>query len=236
MTDRSTPRRVVAIAAHPDDLDFGCAGTLALWASRGAEVHELLVTSGDKGFEDDRPLEEKQAIREREQRAAARELGLAEVHFLRFPDGEVENTPTLRHAIVRVLRQVRPDTVLSFDPSNLAFDNFYRYHPDHRAAGMAAYDSVYPAVGNRNFFPDLLTEGLAPHKVGQVYFIGPPEPNTWIDISSTIERKIAALRAHTSQVKDADGIEAFVREWARGLGKPRRLAYAETFRRLEIPD
>jgi LmbE family N-acetylglucosaminyl deacetylase len=235
MPDRSVPRRVVAIAAHPDDLDFGCAGTLALWASKGTEVHELLVTSGDKGFEDERPLEEKQAIREREQRAAAREIGAAEAHFLRFPDGEVENDAELRRAIVRVLRRVRPDTVLTFDPANLAFDNFYRYHPDHRAVAMAAYDSIYPAVGNRNFFPELLTEGLAPHKVERVYFIGPPHPNAWVDISASFDRKVAALRAHASQIKDAEGIAEYVRDWAKRLGEARGIALAEAFRVMEVP-
>lgn len=235
MTDRPIPRRVMAIAAHPDDLDFGCAGTLALWASQGAEVVELIVTSGEKGFEDDRPDEEKRAIREREQTEAARAVG-ATVRFLRFPDGEVENTPALRRAIVRALREVRPDTVVSYDPSNLAFDNFYRYHPDHRAAAMAAYDALYPAAGNRNFFRELLAEGLTPHKVSQVFFAGPPSPDTWIDISSTIDRKVAALRAHVSQVKDPDGLETWVRDWAREIGRPRGLRFAEAFRWMEVPD
>lgn len=236
MTDHPVPRRVVAVAAHPDDLDFGCAGTLALWASRGADVTELLVTSGDKGFEDDRPLEEKQVIREREQQAAARELGVKAVRFLRFPDGEVENTPALRREIVRVLRTVRPDTVLLYDPANLAFDSFYRYHPDHRAVALAAYDAIYPATGNRSFFRDLLAEGLEPHKVAQVYFIGPPQPNVWIDIAATFPRKMAALRAHASQMKDPDGIEDFVRDWAHRIGAPKGIALAESFRHLEVPD
>ncbi len=236
MTDYPIPRRVVAIAAHPDDLDFGCAGTLALWAREGADVTQLLVTSGDKGFEDDRPLEEKQVIREREQRAAAREIGVRAVHFLRFPDGEVENTPALRREIVRVLRTVRPDTVLTFDPANLAFDNFYRYHPDHRAVAMAAYDALYPAAGNRNFFRELLLEGLEPHKVSVVYFISPPQADLWVDISSTFERKVAALRAHASQIGDPEGIAAFLEDWARRIGAPKGIALAESFRRLEVPD
>ncbi|HEX7127246.1 MAG TPA: PIG-L deacetylase family protein [Thermodesulfobacteriota bacterium] len=236
MNDHPIPRRVVAIAAHPDDLDFGCAGTLALWARQGAEVTQLLVTSGDKGFEDDRPLEEKQEIREREQRAAAREIGARAPHFLRFPDGEVENTPALRREIVRVLRAVRPDTVLSFDPANLAFDNFYRYHPDHRAVAMAAYDALYPATGNRNFFPDLLLEGLEPHKVKVAYFISPSQPDVWIDISSTFDRKVAALRAHASQIRDPEAIAEYVADWARRVGAPKGLALAESFRRLEVPD
>lgn len=235
MNDYPIPRRVVAIAAHPDDLDFGCAGTLALWARQGAEVTQLLVTSGDKGFEDDRPLEEKQEIREREQRAAAREIGARPPYFLRFPDGEVENTPALRREIVRVLRAVRPDTVLTFDPANLAFDNFYRYHPDHRAVAMAAYDALYPATGNRNFFPELLLEGLEPHKVKVVYFISPQQPDVWIDISSTFDRKVAALRAHASQIKDPEAIAEYVADWARRVGAPKGLALAESFRRLEVP-
>ncbi|HEY8369944.1 MAG TPA: PIG-L deacetylase family protein [Thermodesulfobacteriota bacterium] len=236
MNDYPIPRRVVAIAAHPDDLDFGCAGTLALWARQGAEVTQLLVTSGDKGFEDDRPLEEKQEIREREQRAAAREIGARPPYFLRFPDGEVENTPALRREIVRVLRAVRPDTVLTFDPANLAFDNFYRYHPDHRAVAMAAYDALYPATGNRNFFPELLLEGLEPHKVKVVYFISPQQPDVWIDISSTFDRKVAALRAHASQIKDPEAIAEYVADWARRVGAPKGLPLAESFRRLEVPD
>ncbi len=235
MTDHSIPRRVVAIAAHPDDLDFGCSGTLALWARQGAEVTELLVTSGDKGFEDDRPLEEKQAVREREQRAAAREIGAKAVHFLRFPDGEVENTPTLRREIVRVLRTVRPDAVLSFDPANRAFDSFYRYHPDHRAVAMAAYDALYPAAGSRSFFRELLAEGLEPHKVQQVYFVNPPEPDLWIDISPTFDRKVAALRAHVSQIREPEGLAVFLADWARRIGAPKGIPLAESFRRLEVP-
>jgi LmbE family N-acetylglucosaminyl deacetylase len=236
MPDLPIPRRVVAIAAHPDDLDFGCAGTLALWASRGCQVTELIVTSGDKGFQDERPLEEKQEMREREQRAAARELGVKDVRFLRFPDGEVENTPGLRREIVRALRHVRPDVVVSFDPANFAFDNFYRYHPDHRAVALAAYDALYPAVGNRNFFPELLTEGLEPHRPEAVWFSGTTHPDAWIDISATIDRKVAALRAHRSQIKDADGIAGFIKDWARSQGAAKGLAFAESFRRLEIPD
>lgn len=236
MTAYFTPRRVVAIAAHPDDLEFGCAGTLALWAAQGAYVVELLVTSGEKGFTDDRPEAEKRAIREREQQAAARIVGAAAVRFLRLPDGEVENTPALRREIVRVLREERPDTVVAYDPANLAFDNFYRYHPDHRATALAAFDALYPAAGNRHFFPELLAAGLAPHRVAQVFFAGPTAPNTWIDISATIDRKVAALRAHASQVGDADDLEAWIRERAAELGRAKGLRYAETFRWMEVPE
>jgi LmbE family N-acetylglucosaminyl deacetylase len=234
MPDRSVPRRVVAIAAHPDDLDFGCAGTLALWASKGAEVHELLVTSGDKGFEDERPLEEKQAIREREQRAAAREIGAAEAHFLRFPDGEVENDADLRRAIVRVLRRVRPDTVLTFDPANLAFDNFYRYHPDHRAVASAALDAVFPSSETSAIFPELLAEGLGPHKVKQVFIAGSLDPDVFVDIGATLRTKCRALKAHRSQVGKGEWVDQLLGSWALRDGTRGGLRHAEAFKRMVL--
>ena len=137
--------------------------------------------------------------------------------------------------LVRVLRQYRPDVVLSMDPANLRFENVYVGHADHRAAALAVFDAIYPAARNRNFFPELLEEGLMPHAVNRIYFFGTADPNSWIDISETIETKVEALRAHKSQVGEFEDLSAWVRERFGQLGKEKGFAYAEAFRQLVIP-
>ena len=137
--------------------------------------------------------------------------------------------------LVRVLRQYRPDVVLSMDPANHCFENVYVAHADHRAAALAVFDAIYPAARNRNFFPELLEEGLMPHAVKRVYFFGTADPNSWIDISETIENKIEALRAHKSQVGEFEDLSAWVRERFGQLGKEKGFTYAEAFRKLVIP-
>ena len=160
---------------------------------------------------------------------------IRKVTFLRLKDGELENNREFRKILVRVLRQYRPDVVLSMDPANLSFENVYVGHADHRAAGLAVFDAVYPAARNRNFFPELLEEGLMPHAVSRIYFFGTADPNTWIDIGETIEAKIEALRAHKSQVGEFEDLSVWVRERFGQLGKEKGVAYAEAFRQLEIP-
>ena len=200
----------------------------------GADITYVICTSGDKGTDSPMETESIIEIREREQLAAADIVGVKKVVFLRLRDGELENTREFRKILVRVLRQHRPDVVLSMDPANVSFENVYVSHSDHRAAALAAFDAIYPAARNRNFFPELLEEGLLPHAVNRIYFFGTADPNTWIDISETIETKIAALRAHKSQVEAFDDLEAWVRERFGQFGKEKGFAYAEIFRHLVI--
>lgn len=235
--------RVLVIGAHPDDLDFACGGTMALWTRQGRHITYLLCTSGEKGVAEELPEWEKMRVREEEQLEAARAVGVQEVHFLRRRDGELENTEDFRQDLVRVMRRVQPQIVFSRDPANHRFDSFYGYHSDHRAVAVAVFDALYPAVGNAQFFPALIQEGLKPHHVQEVYFTGSPEPNVWIDIGPVIDLKVKALACHRSQMDHSEELERIVREWAARTGKGARrgarrrpLKYAEAFRRLEVPE
>jgi LmbE family N-acetylglucosaminyl deacetylase len=226
--------RVMVISPHPDDVDFGCSGTIARWSRSGVDITYVICTSGDKGSDQPLAPEALSALREQEQLAAAKIVGVGNVVFLRLKDGELDNNREFRQVLVRVLREHRPDVVLSMDPANNRFENAYVSHSDHRAAALAVFDAIYPAARNRNFFPELLEEGLLPHAVNRIYFFGTAEPNTWIDISETIDTKIAALRAHKSQVGEFEDLDAWVRERFGQLGKKKGLAYAEIFRYLAI--
>jgi LmbE family N-acetylglucosaminyl deacetylase len=232
-------REVVAVfGAHPDDLDWGSGGTTAAWARAGKEVYYILITSGENGEDHQRglvlPAAEMTDIREAEQRLAATILGVKEVLFLRQPDGRVEPTLAFRDRIVNVLRRLKPHIVISMDPGHWAFDNFYLYHPDHRATALAVYDAVYPAAGTPTYTPQP-DEGLPPHKVREVYFSGSAHPNTYIDITDTIDLKIQALISHRSQIKDSQAIAKYVRDIAARHGEQIGCRYAECFRRLEVP-
>ncbi len=227
--------RVLVISAHPDDVDFGCAGTLARWAREGAEVFYTICTSGEKGTDD--PTISNQALalrREKEQRAAARIVGAKEVTFLRKPDGELQYSFEFKGELVRVIRQYRPDILLTHDPANRTFDNQYIFHSDHRVVGEVVFDAAYPAALNRNFFPGHLAEGFSPHAVSELYFFAAAEPDTWVDIGSTIDLKIKALRCHASQMKDPKMIEEMVRSWFGSWGREKGYAYAERFRRMRV--
>ncbi|MFQ5896485.1 MAG: PIG-L deacetylase family protein, partial [Nitrospinota bacterium] len=218
------------------DIEFCCSGTVARWTQEGREVAYCLLTSGEKGLDGPSPVGEKRLVREAEQREAARAIGVEEVHFLRFTDGELVNNRDLRRAIVRILRELRPELVLAPDPARGAFDNFYGCHSDHRAAGEACFDSLYPAAGNPQYFPELPAEGLLPHRPKEAYFVIPQSPNVWVDIGETFELKLRALACHRSQVgEDLDGLAARMREWAQKVGEPRGIALAESFRSLEVP-
>ena len=226
--------RVMVISPHPDDVDFGCSGTLAVWSRLGVDITYVICTSGDKGTDLPRAPESMAGLREKEQLAAAEIVGVRKVVFLRLKDGELENNQEFRKNLVRVLRRYRPDIVLAMDPANARFENAYVSHSDHRAAALASFDAIYPAARNRNFFPELLEEGLLPHAVNRIYFFGTADPNTWIDISETIEAKIEALQAHKSQVEAFEDLSAWVRERFGQYGKEKGVAYAETFRHLVI--
>ncbi len=233
----------LVVAAHPDDPDFGVAGTAARLASEGHAVHYLICTSGDAGSEDPSvPVAELMRVREAEQIAAGRILGLTAVHFLRFPDGELEPNLALRKAIVRQMRRLKADVVICQDPRSLVDEeNTYLNHPDHRAAGQAALDAAFPAAGNPSAFRDLLGEGLEPHKVREVwmYFTRGRNVNHWVDITDTIEKKIQALEAHTSQIGEwasNGGLRREMLKWAEGTATRYQLEfkYAEGFQRVVL--
>jgi LmbE family N-acetylglucosaminyl deacetylase len=225
------PDRFMVIVAHPDDADFGPAATAARWIDAGSVGWLVCCTSGDQGSEDpDLDPIILAATREEEQRAAAAIVGYAGVSFLHQPDGALANDLPLRELLVREIRTFRPDAVLSQDPEVVVYPDGGINHTDHRAAGLAAIDAVYPAARNPMAFPWLVRDGLAPHRVRRVYLFWTTAPNTWIDVSATIERKVAALRAHASQIRDPEGLRARIAEWAAGDGARIGVAAAEDFR------
>ncbi|MDP2735906.1 MAG: PIG-L deacetylase family protein [bacterium] len=224
-------RKFLVISAHPDDLDFACGGTMAKLTGEGNEVVELIVSDGSKGSHKvgfgGRKLA---AVREKEERKAAKVLRAKEVHFLKEKDGELENTRALRKKLAAFMRKVKPDVVLSGEPS-YAFENTYRSHRDHRMAAEAVFDAIYPAVGNASFFPELLKKGLKPHQIGELWFWGATKPDKRVDISKTMELKIKALACHESQIVDMKGMAERIRERARETGRGR---YVEAFRVLKL--
>jgi len=228
------PRCTLAVAAHPDDLEFSCAGTLALWARQGTKVVYLICTSGEAGF--DRPnliREERIAIREAEQRAAAEILGVHEVVFLREPDGLLEPTLELRRKIVREIRRFQPDAVLCWDPSVLWINDSMVNHPDHRAAAQATVDAVFPSAGLIYLHEDLTREGLSPCKPDRLFIFRFDDGDTFSDIEETIDLKIAALKKHQSQIKDWDP-GPFIRKTAERQGRAGGMRYAEAFKVFQL--
>ena len=208
------PKVVLAIGAHPDDIDFGAGGTVSKWISEGAQVHYLLATTGQSGgFDETIDRSEIPSIRQFEQRAAGDVYGVSSIEFLDFMDGSVTVTPQLRKEISRAIRRVKPDTVISQSPIR-NFDRIGASHPDHLATGEAALQAVYPDARNPFAFPELLEEGYEAHSVSQVFLMASAEVNFYVDITSTIDKKVAAIREHKSQLKDPDAVENMVRNWA----------------------
>lgn len=230
------PKKIASIMSHPDDAEFICGGTLAKWAEEGNEVVIVLITSGDKGSDDPEMTPERlAATREREQLAAARELGVSDVVFLRKTDGYLVPTLDLRRDLVRVIRQVKPDVVVCQDPTVHWADASYINHPDHRAAGEAVMAAIFPAARNRMYFPELLEEGLEPYKVQEVYVAGAQNADTAIDITAQMPKKIAALKQHACQVGDFE-FEPMIWEWAKDTASkfPEHGEYAESFRYFKL--
>lgn len=230
--------RVLVVAAHPDDVDFGAAGSVALWVKAGIEVAYCVATDGDAGGSDrlaSRP--DVASLRRREQLAAAAELGVAKVTFLGYPDGRLSPSLDLRRDVSRVVRQFRPDRLVCQSPEH----NWARIgasHPDHRAAGEAAVCAAYPDARNPFAHPGLLEEGLEPHSVRELWLMASPRPNRAVDITATFLAKIAALRRHESQVAHESDLDGRVRGWseagAREAGLPEgRLA--ELFQVVDMP-
>lgn len=225
--------RVLVFSAHPDDLDFGCSGTIAKWTKKGKEVYYCILTDGCKGKHTKISDHEIVKIRENEQRNAAKLLGVKDVIFLREKDGELQNTKELRKNLVKVIRQIKPDIVMCFDPANRSFDNFYRFHRDHRISGEIVFDAVYPDAGSDAFFPEL-TKAYPPYKIKEAWFYATDKPNVFVDISKTINKKLEALKQHKSQIKDFTQLEERIKSWARDFGKRAELKYAEGFRKIVL--
>ncbi len=231
---RYTPERVLVIVAHPDDIEFSCAGTVARWVREGAVVRYVLCTSGQVGIKDPTiTLEEAAAIREREQTAAARVVGVNDLVFLRHQDGILENTIELRRQLVREIRRFRPEVLITGDPTAVFVGESYINHPDHRAAAGAALDAVFPAAGMPALFKELEVEGLQAHETRKVYITTWQNSDTWVDISDTIDLKVAALKEHKSQMGDWDPTER-IRQWAAERAKGKEMAFAETFRVITL--
>jgi LmbE family N-acetylglucosaminyl deacetylase len=235
-TEPEGPKKIVTIFPHADDAEFSCSGSVARWVAEGNEVVYVLVTNGDKGSDDPTMTSERLiATRKAEQQAACDILGVKEVHFLGHEDAMLVNSLDLRRDLVRVIRKLKPDTVVTFDPTVRFVGGSYFNHPDHRVTGDVTLDAVYPAARDRMTFPELLDEGLEPHKVREVYLAGATAADHFIDITDYLETKIAALRAHASQMGDRNP-EEMIREWAREGGKRHDppVEYAEGFRHFVL--
>jgi LmbE family N-acetylglucosaminyl deacetylase len=235
-TDRlPSPERVLVVAAHPDDIEFGAAGTVARWIEGGAEVRYLVVTRGDKGSDDASvdPAELAQR-REAEQRAAAAELGVRGVDFLDEPDGQVEPTLKLRERFTYAIRRFQPEIVMSHDPTVLFVNNEWVNHPDHRAVGIVTVDAVFPTARDPLNFREHLDAGLQPWKVAELFLWSTNEANQLVDIGATLDRKIAALRCHESQFRNFDDTERWLRRTAEELGERAGYRAAEGFRRVML--
>jgi LmbE family N-acetylglucosaminyl deacetylase len=228
------PESAMAIVAHPDDIEFSCAGTMARWKQLGSRISYVLCTSGDVGIATPGMTREKaMEIREKEAREAARIAGADEIIFLREPDGLLQATLDLRKKLVREIRRFKPEVVITGDPTLLFADDAYINHPDHRAAATAALDAVFPASGQPNLFQELEKENLRSHKVRKVFISGRHQNEMIVDISETMEIKLQALRAHISQFPAWDPGE-MVKEWAAETGKEKGMQYAEAFRVISI--
>ena len=223
---------ILVVAAHPDDAEFGVAGTVARWIREDKQVVYVVCTSGEKGTSDRKMKPELLAqMREKEQEAAARVLGVREVVFLRLPDQGLEDTAEFRKMVVRVIRKYRPGTVVTSDPYRR-----YIWHRDHRITGQVTLDAVYPFARDHLAYPDLLDEGLEPHKVGEMLFFGSDDVNYRSDITSTFDLKIAALRCHESQMRELKepDLEKWMREWSCSMAEGAECELAEAFHRVEI--
>ncbi len=221
------------ISAHPDDAEFGVAGSVVQWTAAGKQVVYVVCTSGDKGSSDpDMEPRQLAEIREEEQSEAAALLGVSKVEFLRYPDQELEDTPVFRKHIVRMIRIYRPKVIVTSDPYRR-----YIWHRDHRIAGQVALDAVYPYARDRLAYPDLIDEGILPHKVKEIWFWGSEEINRREDISNVMETKLAALFCHKSQMASmgTQHAEIWVKNKCKEMASGTDFTYAEGFHRVKIP-
>ncbi len=230
---RDVPARVLAIYAHPDDPDVSAGGSLAAWAAAGSEVHVCIAADGGKGSSD-ASVDPAGLVRRRrgEVAEAGRVLGVAAHHWLGGRDGEIDDTPELREALVGLVRRLRPDAVVGADPTAVFFGQSYVNHRDHRSLGWATIDAVSPAAGSPHYFP-----GAGPaHRVATLYLSGTLEPDVWVDIASSVEAKAAAVACHESQVGEpGEWLRSVVRQRAEEAGRAAGVRYAEGFRRVRLP-
>lgn len=229
------PKVVLGIAAHPDDLDVGAGGTMAHFASQGAEIHYLILTDGGKGSDDPTMTSSQLVeIRHAEQQTALEIVGGKTITFLDHPDGELEVSMELKKQIVKVIRSVKPDVVITMDPTVVyAAQRGIINHPDHRAAGQATLDAVFPLARDRLTFPELHAEGYEPHKTATVLLVNFNESNFTVDITDTFETKFQALKAHVSQFGDVEG-SSWLREIAQAQGREAGYELAEGFVRIDL--
>lgn len=231
MLEDSTVERVLVVTAHPDDVDFGAAGTIAQWTANGIEVHYCILTNGDQGGFDNTPRDQIGPLRQREQRAAGDILGVSTIEFLGHRDGHLAPSVELRGEVVRAIRRVRPQRMVIISPDR----NWMRIqasHPDHLAAGEIAIQAVYPDARNEFAFPGLLEQGFAPWTVEEVWVMWAPTLNHYVDITATFDKKLNALKAHVSQTSHNPDFEKFVRERSAALAEQAGFptgSYAEGF-------
>jgi LmbE family N-acetylglucosaminyl deacetylase len=232
-----TPASALVIAAHPDDIEFGCAGTVARWVLEGSTVSYGLLTNGAAGSKDPGMTRERLAeIRANEQRASAKVVGVDDVHFLGHEDGLLEPTLEVRKQIVRLIRQVRPEVVVTTDPMTRYVGDFYINHPDHRAAGEAVLAAVIPGSDTHLAYPELIGEGLDPVKLSGVWLMLGEGRNVVVDVSDTLDRKLDSLRCHVSQVGDPMSEEdaSWVRRRAEDTAADEPFEYGEGFRVFKL--
>jgi LmbE family N-acetylglucosaminyl deacetylase len=232
MTDKPIDR-VLVVTAHPDDAEFGAGGTVAKLAREGKEITYVIATDGSKGSSDRTMTPERlAAIRQEEQRQAARTLGVERVQFLGYTDGELEDTQAFRRDITREIRRWRPDLIITQNPHRTY--NLYASHRDHRITAGVVLDCVYPLARDHMAFPELLPE-FEPHKVAEIYVMSWDDPQLVVDISDTMDLKLKALTCHVSQVGNFKGVDERVRQRSAELGAPKGYAYAEAFDRIAMP-
>jgi LmbE family N-acetylglucosaminyl deacetylase len=213
VADNEGVERVLVVSAHPDDVDFGVAGSVATWTAAGIEVSYCIVTDGDAGGSDlELPRDEMARVRRAEQTAAAATVGVSDLHFLGYPDGRLQATIELRRDLSRVIRTVRPQRVVCQSPQRI-WERVYASHPDHLAAGDAAVCAVYPDARNPFAHPELLEDGYEPWTVPQLWLMAHPNVDVYIDTTDTIDKKVAALRCHVSQIPDPEGLDQRMRDW-----------------------
>lgn len=229
-----SPCDILTIIAHPDDAEFGAAGSIAAWTAEGKTVVYVVCTGGGKGTSDRNVSPaDLERIRQQEQRAAASVLGVSEVVFLGMEDQGLEETREFRETLVRLIRRYRPEKVISSDPYRR-----YLWHRDHRIVGQVVMDALFPYARDHLAYPDLLEEGLEPHKVQEALFFGTDEVNHWIDISDTFEIKLEALICHATQIRElkVDNLESWLRARCRRLAEGSDFTLAEAFHRVKLPD
>jgi LmbE family N-acetylglucosaminyl deacetylase len=231
----NTKKRILVILAHPDDPEFFCGATLARWSREGHEIQYCLITNGNKGSDDPAISPESLARqREKEQQKAASVIGVKAIHHLGYDDGTLIPDLNVRKDVIRVIRKVKPDIVVSCDPTNIFPNESYINHPDHRAAGEIAIDAVFPAAGNGMFFPELITnEGLSPHSVEEVWLSLTGQPNITFDITDFFEIKLKALHEHKSQIGDQTAFDHRMRTTRHTNDSTEETPrYEESFRRI----